>query len=226
MDRPRDYTSELVRLASPLLLFLVSFRRKVQKHYQVSESMVQGDLEALLAQMERRARNDPRLQALYDKAKYPLVVLTDEILLNSDWEHAGSWQRTHLLEERYFHTNIGGDKIFQIASELHYDEVELAAVLFIAISLGVRGTYHRKPEKLAEVRSKLFRQLSEHLADAQRELTPAAYHVTPRPPRRISPAVTLVRIAIVGLGLVAAYWLVAWAVWGNAVSDLRAIARF
>ncbi|HVR08739.1 MAG TPA: DotU family type IV/VI secretion system protein, partial [Thermoanaerobaculia bacterium] len=91
--------------------------------------------------------------------------------------------------------------------------------------LGVRGTYHRKPEKLAEIRSKLYRQLSDHLADAQRGLTPAAYHVTPRPQRRISPAVTLVRVAIVGLGLIAAYWLVAWAVWGNAVSDLRAIAH-
>ena len=31
MDRPRDYTTELFRLASPLFLFLVSFRRKVQK---------------------------------------------------------------------------------------------------------------------------------------------------------------------------------------------------
>ena len=38
MDRSRDYTTELFRLASPLFLFLVSFRRKVQKGYAASES--------------------------------------------------------------------------------------------------------------------------------------------------------------------------------------------
>ena len=223
MDRPRDYTTELFRLASPLFLFLVSFRRKVQKGYPVSESMVTGDLEEIFARMDRKVRNDPRLEALYEKAKYPLVVLADEVLLHSGWEHAESWQRGHLLEERYFGTNIGGDKIFNLASELRYEEVEMASILFTAISLGVRGTFYRKPEKLAEIRSKLYRQMSEYLADAQRQLTPEAYHVTPREARRISPAVTLARVAIVGVGLLVLYWVVALAVWSGAVSDLRGI---
>lgn len=223
MDRPKDYSTELFRLASPLFLFLVSFRRKVQKGYPVSESMVLGDLEELFSKMERKARSDVRLEALYERAKYPLVVLADEILLHSDWEHAESWQRNHLLEERFFHTNIGGDKIFSLASELRYEEVEMAAVLFTAIALGVRGTYHRKPEKLAEVRSKLYRQMSEYLADGQRQLTPAAYHVTPKEARKISPAVTLARVAIVGVGLLLGYWITASVGWSVMVSDLREV---
>jgi type IV/VI secretion system ImpK/VasF family protein len=224
MDRPsRDYSTELFRLASPLFLFLVSFRRKVQKKFPVSESMVQQDLEEILAKMDRKVRNDPRLEALYEKAKYPLVVLADEVLLHSGWEHADSWQRNHLLEERLFGTNIGGDKIFNLASELRYDEVEMAAILFTAISLGVRGTYHRKPEKLAEIRSKLYRQMSEYLADAQPQLTPDAYHVTPKDARRLSPAVTLARVALVCAGLFLFYWVASWLVWSGAVSDLREI---
>ena len=221
MDRPRDYTTELFRLASPLFLFLVSFRRKVQKRYPVSETMVQGDLEEIFMQMDRKVRNDPRLEALYEKAKYPLVVLADEILLHSGWEHADSWQRSRLLEERYFGSNIGGDKIFNLASELQHHEVEMAAILFTAISLGVRGTYHRKPEKLAEIRAKLYRQMSEYLADSQRQLTPDAYHVTAREARKISPAVTLARVAMVGLGLILFYWLAAWLLWGTTVDGLR-----
>ena len=223
MDRMRDYTTELFRLASPLFLFLVSFRRKVQKGYSVSESMVLGDLDQLFAQMDRQVRNDPRLEALYEKSKYPLVVLADEVLLHSNWEHADSWQRNHLLEERLFHTNIGGDKIFNLASELRYEEVEMASVLFTAISLGVRGTYHRKPEKLAEIRSKLYRQMSEYLADAQHQLTPAAYHVTPKPAKRLSPAVTLARVAMVCGGLLLFYWVASWLLWSGAVSNLREI---
>lgn len=223
MDRPRDYTTELFRLASPLFLFLVSFRRKVQKGFPVSESMVQQDLEELLAKMDRKVRNDPRLEALYEKAKYPLVVLADEVLLHSGWEHADSWQRNHLLEERLFGTNIGGDKIFNLASELRYEDVEMAAILFTAISLGVRGTYHRKPEKLAEIRSKLYRQMSEYLADAQHQLTPDAYHVTPKKARRLSPAVTLARVAMVCGGLFLLYLVASWLLWRGVVADLRTI---
>jgi type IV/VI secretion system ImpK/VasF family protein len=151
------------------------------------------------------------------------VVLADEVLLQSGWDHADSWQRDHLLEERYFRTNIGGDKIFQLASELRYEEVELASILFTAISLGVRGTYHHKPEKLAEIRSKLYRQMSEYLADSHRQLTPAAYQVTPREARKISPAVTLARVAVVAVGLLVFYWITSWALWSHALSDLRAI---
>jgi type IV/VI secretion system ImpK/VasF family protein len=223
MERGKDYTTELFRLASPLFLFLVSFRRKVQKKYPVSEPMVTGDLEELFARMDRKARTDVRLESLYEKAKYPLVVLADEVLLHSDWEHTTSWEKDHLLEEKYFHTNIGGDKIFQLASELRYEEVEMAAILFTAIALGVRGTYHRKPEKLAEIRSKLYRQMSEYLADSQHQLTPEAYHVTARQQRKISPAVTLGRVAIVGAGLLALYWFLSWGLWTGAVHDLKAI---
>ncbi len=223
MDRPRDYTTELFRLASPLFLFLVSFRRKVQKGYAASESMVLGDLDEIFAKMGRQVRNDPRLEALYDKAKYPLVVLADEVLLHSGWEHADSWQRNHLLEERLFRTNIGGDKIFSLASELKYEDVEMASILFTAISLGVRGTYHRKPEKLAEIRGKLNRQMSENLADSRHQLTPEAYHVTPKEAKRLSPAVTLARVSMVCAGLLVFYWVASWLLWGSAVSDLRRI---
>jgi type IV/VI secretion system ImpK/VasF family protein len=225
MDSQKNYTTELFRLASPLFLYLVSFRRKIQKRYTVSESMVLADLEELFAQMERKARADVRLESLYGKAKYPLAVLADEILLHSEWAYADSWQRDHLLEKQYFNSNIGGDEIFRLASELRYDEVEMASILFTAISLGVRGTYHHKPDKLEEVRTKLYRQMSEYLADAQRQLTPGAYHVTAREARKLSPAVTLGRVALVAAGLLALYFVFSWLLWTTTVSELRGIVQ-
>lgn len=222
MEYGKDYTTRLFQLASPLFLYLVSFRRKLSKGHQVSESMVAQDIDLIFAQMERDARDDPRLDALYGKAKYPLVVLTDEVLLSCDWDQAAGWQQ-HLLEERLYQTNIGGDKIFQIASELRYEDVELASILFTVISLGVRGTYHLKPEKLAEVRAKLYRQLSEYLADTQHQVTPGAYYVNPKSATKISPAVTLVRILIVVVGVVVLYWLVTRGLWLGLVSDLRSV---
>ena len=223
MEYAKDYTTKLFQLASPLFLYLVSFRRKVGKGYQVGLDMVRGNVDQLFALLERESRDDPRVEALYAKAKYPLVVLTDEVLLNSEWEHAQAWQRDHLLEERLFQTNIGGDKIFQIASELRYEDVEMAAILFSVIALGVRGTFHHKPEKLAEVKAKLYRQLSEYLAETKGQITPGAYHVLAQGLKRVSPAVTLMRIGIVGLGIVILYWIVTRGLWLGLVSELRGV---
>ena len=222
MEPPREYVTELYRLVSPLFLYLASFRRKVRKGYQVDAVTALHDLEELFATMERESRTDPRMDALYEKANYPLVVLADEVLMHSDWEHGDSWTP---LEERYFQTNVGGDRLFQIASELRYDEVELAALLYTAICLGVKGTFHLQPEKLTEVKNKLYRQMSEYLAEVQHQLTPDAYHVNERAPQKLSTVVTLGRVAIVTVGLIFIYWLATRFAWIQVVSDLRALVN-
>jgi type IV/VI secretion system ImpK/VasF family protein len=221
-DLRREYATELFRLASPLFLYLVSFRRKVSKGYQVSQSMVNGEVEEIFARMDRESRRDPKLDALFHKAKYPLAVLADEVLIHSNWEHSGQWEP---LEMRYFSSNVGGDRIFEIASELQYDEVEMAAILYTAICLGVQGTYHHRPEKLTEIKNKLYRQMSEYVAEVQRHITPDAYHVNDKEPVKLSRAVTLGRVAIVTFGLVLLYWFVARVVWSGLVSDLRELVN-
>lgn len=215
-----DYRTELFRLASPLFLYLVTFRRKVVKGYQPEEAEVQRDLEKIFTDMDLRSRKDPRLDALYQKAKYPLVILADEILLNSDWAHAGTWERDP-LEQKHFNTNIGGDKVFMIAEELRHDEDELAAILYTAVSLGVKGRYHRKPEKLQEIKSKLYRQLGEYLGDVQDIVTPEAYNFAPSSSSRLSIGVALTHIAIAVGVLVFFYFVANLAMWGNVVSTLK-----
>lgn len=217
---PLDYRTELFRLASPLFMYLVSFRRKARKGYHVEESEVRQQLDQIITEMDLRSRRDPRLDVLYQKARYPLVILADEVLLNSDWEHASAWEQSP-LELQHFETNIGGDKVFQIAEELMYDEVELAVILYTAICLGVKGRYHRQPEKLQEIRSRLFRQLGEHLGDVQNVITPDAYHVTPRPAQRLSVGVAMVNIAIACGVLFVSYLLANFVTWGLVVEELR-----
>lgn len=217
-----DYRTELFRLASPLFLYLVTFRRKVRKGFQPDDGEVQRDLEHIITEMDFRARKDPRLDALYQKAKYPLVILADEIVLNSDWQHVAIWEQ-HLLEQKHFNTNIGGDKVFMIAEELIQDEVELATILYTAISLGVKGRYHRRPEKLQEVKSKLYRQLGEYLGDVQNIITPDAYNFTPSPAKKLTIGVALTHIGI-GVGVLVVFYVIAnLAMWGGVVSKLQAL---
>jgi len=217
-----DYRTELFRLASPLFLYLVTFRRKVRKGFQPEEAEVQQNLEMIITEMDLRSRQDPRLDALYQKAKYPLVILADEIVLNSDWAHAGKWEQS-LLEQKHFSTNIGGDKVFLIAEELMHDEVELATILYTAVSLGVKGRYHRRPEKLQEVKSKLYRSLGEYLGDVQNVITPEAYNFTPSQATRLNVGVALTHIGI-GLGVLVIFYVIAnLAMWGGVVSKLQTL---
>jgi hypothetical protein len=67
--------------------------------------------------------------------------------------------------------------------------------------------------------------MSEYLADAQRQLTPGAYHVTAKEARKLSPAVTLGRVALVAAGLLVLYWVTSWLLWTSTVSDLREIVQ-
>jgi type IV/VI secretion system ImpK/VasF family protein len=219
-----DYTAELFRLAAPLFLFLTSFRRKVRKGVKVEVSEASNRLDDIFATMAREARQDPKLDALYEKTRYPLVVLADEILLHTGWEHADEWEN-HLLEEKTFGSNIGGEKYFSIANEIRPEDTELAAILFAGIALGFGGKYRERPERLAEVRQKLYRLNAEYLAQLGDKITPAAYHVEPTPQRRLSPLLNLYRVLIVAGGLLVLYWVLAFALWSSSIGDLRAAAR-
>jgi len=216
-----DYTTKLYELATPLFLYLVSFRRKVRKGYPVSAVTVKGELQDLFRRLEKEAHHDRHLSSLYEEARYPLVVVADEVLLHSDWEQAEEWKNEHLLEQELYHSTTGGDDIFELASELEHHRTELAAILFTALSL---GSYHSKRDKLPEVKSKLYYQLTEYLGDVKaEELTPQAYHVVPREAVRFSPAITLARVLVFGFGLAALYYGAAYISWNNALSQLRGL---
>ncbi|MBL8112122.1 MAG: DotU family type IV/VI secretion system protein [Acidobacteria bacterium] len=217
--------SLLFRAVSPLFLWLVSFRRKVKRGVRLELSEVKRQLEELFAELGREAQRDPRLEALYDKARYPLVVLADETILQSGWQHAASWENA-LLEERFFGTNVGGEKYFSIANDIRSDQIELASVLYTGLTLGFAGKYRDRPEKLSEVRKKLYRMLAEYIAPISSErITPDAYHVAPKEPRRLSPVVTLVRVMVISLGMLVFYWIGTWGLWKASVTGIQDSAR-
>ena len=225
MDSGRpDYTTAIFRLTAGLFLFLTSFRRKVRKGVSVELSEASARLDEIFAAQAREAREDPKLEALYEKTRYPLVVLADEILLHSGWDHAAEWEN-HLLEEKVFGSNIGGEKYFSIANEMRPEETELAAILYTGIALGFGGKYRERPEKLADVRQRLYRMNAEYIASFGDKITPAAYHVDATPARRLSPLINLYRVLIVGGGVLVLYYILTFALWSSSLADLRAAAR-
>jgi type IV/VI secretion system ImpK/VasF family protein len=219
-----DYTTELFKVAAREFLFLSAFRQKVRKGVRVDIEDAAADLEEIFREQASAVRNDPRLQALYDQARYPLVVLADEILIHSGWEFSREWQ-DRIFEEKYFRSNIGGDQYFAIAKELKPEDVELASIVYAGLALGFRGKYRERPEKLAEVRKSTYRLLSEYLASQSDKVTPEAYAVMATAGKRLNPVVTLGRVAIVSFSVLIGFWLLTFLSWASLVGQIKAVAE-
>ncbi len=219
-----DYTTELFRVASREFLFLSAFRQKVRKGIPVGLDEAAADLEEIFRDQQASARGDAKMEALYQKARYPLVVLADEILLHTGWEHAPAWQE-RILEEKYFGTNVGGDQFFALARELQPEDVEVASILYAGLVLGFRGKFRERPEKLSDARKAVYRLLAEYLATSGDKLTPEAYHVKAGGQKRIPAAVTLGRVAIVAVGAFVLYYVVTFLMWSSLVGDIRTAAE-
>ena len=204
--RANIYSAKLLELATPLLLTLTSFRRAVRQNVNVDHSTFREELIRVFETMDRESTLDPALEALYREAKYPLAVLADDIVLHSGWAHATEWAKVSLLESKFFGSNVGGEVLFERATELRPDQVELATIIYVAICLGVEGQYHDRPGELEEIKTKLFRLAKEGIQFNSDRLTPGAYRYGPgrvRPNRRWATHLGAVLIGLI-LGLV--YW--------------------
>lgn len=213
----------LFELASDLFLFLVTFRRKIRKGIPVDLSEVRNRLEAIFADQEAAARSDPSLAALYERAKYPLIVLADEVVLTCDWEQASVWA-SQTLEERYFGTQIAGDQFFVLIDELRDDEPEVAQILYTCLCLGFRGRYREDAQELQSLRSRLYRQIPDHMASHGKKLCPDAYRVEEGGTGGLRPLVNLVRVAIVCVVFIIVYLVVSQLLWNQVTRTIAEVA--
>lgn len=122
-----------------------------------------GVLKSQRSDIERRGT--PAEIEAHAQAVYAMAALTDELfILDVDWAGADAWMDV-LLEYRLFQSRHAGMRFFAMAEELLASrareplEVELAAVLVLALRLGFKGRYRgeRGDEALRDLRTRLFR---------------------------------------------------------------------
>jgi type VI secretion system protein ImpK len=110
-------------------------------------STVNGVWQHLLAVLERQALEAGQTGGafafeIYREAQYVMAALADEIFLHMNWDGRANWP---LLESKLFQTHIAGETIFQRLDRLLQRRdpfyLDLAAVYFMALSLGFQGKY-------------------------------------------------------------------------------------
>jgi len=96
---------------------------------------------------------------IYREAQYVMAALADEVFLNLEWEGKATWP---LLESNLFQTHYAGEAVFQRLDRLLQRRdpfyLDLAAVYFMALSLGFKGKYRDNDThgRLQLYRSQLF----------------------------------------------------------------------
>ncbi len=219
-----DYALELFRVAAKEFLFLSAFRQKIRKGIRVDIEDVFVDLEDIFREQARTARADPKLEGWYERARFPLVWLADEIIINSGWEHSQTWVHRS-FQLKYFGNNVGGDEFFTMAQSLRPEDTPLASIIFAGLALGFKGRFRDWPDKLAEIRKNVYRLLAEYVSQAENKITPEAYNVQKTGIKRIAPAITLARVGIVSVTLLLVYWISTALLWRGLITELKEHAR-
>jgi type IV/VI secretion system ImpK/VasF family protein len=210
----------LTDVCSDLFLFLVTFRRQVRKGMNPDVDQTRRQLLEIFSEQERRVRDDAKLARLYEQVKYILVVLADEILINSNWSFSRDWEEK-LLEWEFFKTRVAGEEFFtRLEKEGERDEA-LAEIYYIALCLGFVGMHADEPTKIVDLKRRLYRMLPDRLSESEDRITPEAYYVAEGVKDPYQPLVNMGRIAVICAALFVGIFITFGAVRREVKSETR-----
>ncbi len=189
-------------VTSELFIYLVVFRRKLAEKVPVSIESVAHDLELIFARVDQKAAADPVLSQRYPAVRKILAIIADGIIVGSDWEFALDYRLNHLLENKFYKSNEGGDRFFDDLNKLSGDEADLREVYFTALALGFQGRYSHQPEIRMDLKKKLYLSLPQRVLDSADKVTPKSYEYIDSRDCTVPPVVRLSRYAIVFAGII------------------------
>ncbi len=183
--------------------------------------------------VESRQRGGEYGAGIFHDAQFVMAALADEVFLNLDWPGKTSWEK-HLLEAAFFGTQSSGEIFFDrldvFLTENDSGRTELAAVYFMALSLGFLGKFRDQKEgrsQLDHYRKQLYLLIfnrSPGWLSEQRQLfsEPYAYTLSQESGKKLPP----IRRWIWAIGIVALLFLTAsQMVWTHVTRDLSQTAN-
>lgn len=231
----------LFDLTQGLFEYLVRFREKAPTVEAPTFAQARNDFIDIFSRMDAQARADISLAGPYQQIRYALTVLADDVILNSSWDQAPRWKR-ECLELRFFGTEAGGSRFFDLAEDLGKTPKDVAAIYYLCLALGFRGERSPDDPRLEALKEKLATRLPRavrkqpqaHLqdyrhaspglgaanTDRQDKATPKPGPATAPTARRWAPLAGLAAMAVV---VAAALWF--WQPWQGEVTPPTQVAK-
>ena len=150
----------LMDLCKDLLVYLVQFREKAPTPAAPTLQQARADVLAILDRMEVHTRREPSLALPFQKARYALVALADEVFTSSGWDRGREWQEL-TLERQIFQTSRADYHFFELIDQADPNDQEMTAIYYICLALGFTGRFDPDHPELAEYKRRLIARLPE-----------------------------------------------------------------
>ena len=150
----------LMDLCKDFLVYLVRFREKAPTPAAPTLQQARADVLGILDRMEVHTRREPSLALPFQRARYALVALADEVFCTSGWDRAREW-RDLTLERQIFQTSRAGTHFFELIDQSDPNDQEMAAIYYLCLALGFTGRYAPDDPELAEYKRRLLARLPE-----------------------------------------------------------------
>ncbi|MCB1049740.1 MAG: DotU family type IV/VI secretion system protein [Acidobacteria bacterium] len=208
---------ELRDVIVDLFLFVATFRERLDQGAHPSLEEVHQEVKSIFARMDQKVLGDHVLKAKYERIRYGLVGLVDEVLVTSTWEQAPMWP---VLEMELYGTKVAGNRFYEFLHELTPADKELLEASFYILTLGFRGAYAFDESKWEQTVSNLYRTLPNPLENEPFKLAPEAYHVIRKKAQRLDPLFSLGRSIIIFFATLVIILIFYQVVWSSIVKDV------
>lgn len=170
--------NKVINATQPFFNYLLGFRYRLEIGEHVEINTLRSDILNSLTKVEEQLRQVASINPKIDMIKYLLLGFADEVILSSDWSHAGDWYQK-LLEMEYYKTSVIGEQFFVLLEREGYQNGELAELFYTILALGFRGKYRNNEQQLQALKQRCYSVLPHRLPEDERRLTPGAETVVP-----------------------------------------------
>jgi type IV/VI secretion system ImpK/VasF family protein len=213
---------DLKLLTKDFFLLVATFRERLASNSLPSIAEIEREALTVFRNMDQEAERDERLNARYQKIRYGLVALIDEVIFTSDWESAPDWP---LLEAHFYNSNTAGHQVYDQISKLSGADEDLAEIWFYILALGFRGKHALHPQRWNDQLVDLHRRLPREAQGRDDRMTPEAYRVISREARRLDPLFNLWRSLLIFAGAMVLLIVMYQVVWWSIINEAGEMSR-
>ncbi|MCB1045314.1 MAG: DotU family type IV/VI secretion system protein [Acidobacteria bacterium] len=201
-----------------LFLFVATFKERLEQGTPPSLEEVYQEVRTIFGTMDQQVLADSVLKSRYDRIRFGLVALVDEVIVTSTWQHAPQWP---VLEMEFYGTKVAGNKFYDFIAELTAADKELIEASFYILALGFRGAYVFDESRWEQTITILYQQLPNPIGQENFKLSPEAYHVIKKKAQRLDPLFSLGRSVIIFMATLFLLAIFYQVVWSSIVSEIK-----
>ncbi|GEM_PF-1449930 len=225
----REFYEELIRIKNEVRFGKV-FAEQNRLATADAESLANAVMQKVLRIIEKQEYSAQSLskdyRRVFEKARYVMAILADEIFLNHDWEGASAWNY-NLVESQLYRTRIAGQIFFEEIEKLlerqDQDNLELAQIYLLALSVGFEGKFRKYDpnSRISYYKQSLFTYVFKRDFSTHNEVESLFPRVEALTDSKVRMFPALLRWILIGIGVIVFTMIVQHIIWSTLTSDLR-----